>query len=80
MSPTVPVPSFLQHSLSLTSLVSNEYVFVVQIFHFFRVILRVGSVGSSVPRLSPTNFGESLCVDLQGFDPNLPGDFDEHPP
>ena len=59
---------------------SNEYVFVVQVFHLFCVILRVGSVGSGVPRLSPANFGEPLGVDLQGFDPDLPGDFDHHPP
>ncbi len=62
----------------LTSFMANKDVSMIQIFHFFCVILSVGSVGSSISWFCPTNFCESFCMYFKWLHTNLPGDFNNN--
>lgn len=65
---------------ALTSLVPDQNVSVVQIFHLLRVVLRVGGVGARISRFGPANFSESFRVDFERLHADLSRDVDDHPP
>lgn len=59
----------------IISLVADEDVLVVEVLHLLRVVLRVGSVGTGVPRLGPAHLGVPARVDFERFHSDLPRHF-----